>query len=437
VSIARASAVDAASQVAVIAMSLAAGIVMSRVLGAGGQGVYVLATTTANALLLNAASLGLGLSLQVHAAREPERTAELHAAALLVSLGVGVLVGGLLLAFGSLVRSTILKGMDAFNLVVVAATFPFVLYQFSCVGLLNGMGAVRQRALLELAIGACQAVALVSILLARGTESIRLLVVAYYAIATAGAAATMILVGRRTPLWRLPRRELLARLIGYGKWVYAGNFASRLRLVIDQLLVNFYGGGIALGVYHRGASLAGRSMLFAKSLESASYRPISASAHAEGARLAAAAFRQMLILGVALSIAGWIVAPVIPVIYGEEFAESVAPFRLLVPALCLLGAARMLAIYFSGCLARPQIPMAINWATVVFQGAASLYLAGRLGPLAGITWAAAATHTLAAALFIALFARRGETPGLDSLFVLRRDDFLAWTRLLPSRRAGG
>src|SRR5690606_38532868 len=113
---------------------------------------------------------------------------------------------------------------------------------------------------------------------------------------------------------------------------------------------------------------------------------------------------------------GWIVAPVIPLIYGSDFAGSVTPFRVLVPGLCLLGGARVLSVYFSGHLARPDIAAWINWIGVVCQVVACVALSMWLGPLPGITWGTTLTCALTVLMFGGMFVRRSETPPWTELF---------------------
>lgn len=442
-SIARSSAVDALSQAGSIAASLAAGIAISRVLGDEGQGAYVLATATASLLLINLANLGLGLSVQVFAAKDPRRAPELHTLVVLVSVVAGAVAGGGVLLLRPQLQAGVFRGMEDAYFVALALGLPFLLYKFCTVGLLNGLGAVRPRAVIELAVNVLQSAVILWLLLGAGgaplfgDATLGVLVVAYYGIFAAECFVLGHRVSRHARLWSWPRWELVRRVFGYGKWIYVGNFASRLRSIQDQLLVNYFGGAGALGVYHRGAGLASRVNLFPKALAAASYARITAGDDAEAGRLVAAGFRQMLLLAIPLCVVGWLASPLIPVIYGEDFRASIWPFRLLVVAYCVLGGAQVLAIYFSGKLVRPQVPMAINWITIAVQLAAAVGLAGLVGPLNAVLYATAGAHLLTTGLFLGCFLARPETPGMRELFVFRREDLDRWVSFLAAGRSAG
>ncbi|MCB2154342.1 oligosaccharide flippase family protein [bacterium] len=436
-SIARKSTVDATSQVAVIFLSLVAGIFVSRILGSEGRGPYMLATSLANATLINLSNLGIGLSSQVLVAKTRERLGQLHTIVVAACLLIGGFVAALLIGAAPWVQASLLKGIPSDHLLIVAATFPFVLYHVAWRGLIIGLGAIKQRALFEVAYGFLQSSAIIVILLGVGGMPILPLIIAYYGIAMIGTVTMMTVLSRQGRLFARPDWKLARELIGYGKWVYVGNMAGSLRQQIDQLLVNAFGGAAIFAVYNQAASLANRGMILGSALEAASYQPITGSEHAEAARLTAAAFRQMLLIGIVMVIGGFIVSPLIPLIYGSDFAGSVWPFRLLVVGIAAIGCARMIAIYFSGHLVRPQIPMIINWIALPVQVGLCFYLADVWGPVKGVTVGTLAGYFTTTALFIALFLRRPEAPSASELFLLRGEDFARWLRLIPGRQSKG
>lgn len=434
-SIARKSAVDATSQVVVILLSLVAGIFVSRILGDAGRGSYMLATSLANGVLINLSNFGIGLASQVFVAKSPERLGAIHTIVVVLCLLLGGAVGGMLVWAGPWVQASVFRGMPTEHLLIVAGTLPFVLYHVAWRGLVIGLGAITHRALFEVGYGLLQSSAIVVILLAMGGHAVLPLVVSYYGIATVGTVVMMGVLRGQGRLWGRLDWGLARELLGYGKWVYVGNLAGSLRAQVDQLLVNAFGGVAVFGVYNQAASLANRGMILGSSLEAASYQPITGSDHREAARLTAAAFRQMVLLGAAMVAAAFLAAPLIPVIYGGDFAASVWPFRFLVVGIAAIGCGRMIAIYFSGHLVRPQIPMAINWLALPVQVGMCFWLAELWGPIPGVTVGTVVGSLLTTALFVVLFLRRPESPGAAALFVPRREDVGRWVSLVRGRRS--
>ncbi len=438
-SIARNSAIDATAQVFTVGLSLVSGIFVSRWLGSEGRGAYVLATIVAHGLLVNLANFGLRLACQVFIAKDRNRLASLNSLAMLISLGVGGIVSAALLIFAPWVQGVLFRGIAFQSLVVVAAAFPLMIYGAAWRGLMNGLGAIRARALFDVGFGASQSITIIAIILLwPGEAPIFPLIIAYYVIATGSTAFMVWLLRPHGRLWQWPSRALVGEVLAYGKWVFIGDMAARLRGELDQLLVNFAGGGAALGVYNQAASLAKRSNLLPEALTTASYQAIASSDSAESSRLVAAAFRQMLLIGIVLTLLGWICAPLIPIIYGADFAGAIWPFRVLVPAFCLMASVRVVAAYFSGHLMRPQIPMVINWIALAIQFGACYLLAAKLGVLRGITYGTAGAFTLASMAFLLVFVCRPETPRAVELVRFQRGDFARWGVLVKNaiRRKG-
>lgn len=430
--IARTSAIDSACQAGALALGLAAGIALSRALGPEGQGAWVLAAATGPMLVQQAAQLGMGLACQAWAARAPRRLAQLHGIA--VGLGLLGVAGGALLW---LAAPRVLPGAAAWQLAAAWAIAPAMLYAFAAAAILNGMGRAAGRARTELAIAAAQSAGVILLALAAWGAAGAGWFVAVYGIATwGGAAAFARALARHGVGLGRPRARLLGAMWRYARWVYAAEFASRGRTLVDQVLAHGFGGAEALGVYHRAAALAGRAGFLAKALKAASWNRIATAGTRESAEVSAAAFRQAMLVGIALSAAGIAAAPLIPVVYGEGFRPSVLAFQILLPAMALSGAARQIASFASGRLARPQVAAAIDWTTLAAQAAATLALVRPAGALAAVVWGAALGHALAAVLYAAWFARVPGSPGWRALLVPRREDLRAWGRLAGAMRGG-
>lgn len=429
-SIARKSAFDATAQIATVCFSLVSSIFISRFLGAEGRGIYVLSTIIAHGLLLNFIGFGMGTTFQVFAARERDRLPELHASGILFSLLVGLVAGALLIVFAPLVQSTLFKGMPWLYLAILAGTLPFTIYFMLWRGMMNGIGAIRRRAAFDVAYSFAHSVSIISILLLMKSQPTTVLVGVYYAIIVFSGIVMIGMMARVDRLWANPQRDLVRRLFSYGKWIYAGGMAAQLRFQIDQIMVNFAGAAAVLGVYNQAAGLASRAMLPSEALQAASYNPISNSELRESARLVVTAFRQMLAVGIAITAIGWIAAPLIPIIYGSDFAASVWPFRVLLPSICLAAASRMIFIYYNGALVRPQMATLLNWITVIVQITLSLWLSKIIGPLQGITLGTAASFYLVSILAIATFAARKETPRLVDFILFTKDDWKSWRRII-------
>ncbi|MDK2970264.1 MAG: hypothetical protein PWP23_19 [Candidatus Sumerlaeota bacterium] len=433
--VANKSALEAGGQLAAVGFSLVSGILVSRLLGADGRGAYVLTTVIATTFFVALGDLGLSAAFRVFAAREPELMGRLHGAAIAVAVAAGA-VGGLGAVLARRYALGVGEWMDARLLIGVALGLPFLLYQSFWRGLVTGLGAIREKAAADVAFAAIQCSGIFLVAFAVPGRPVAVFIGVYFLVAAVvGLAMGGRLAVRFDARPLAPGLGLLRRLFAYGKWVYAGDVGARLRLQVDQVFAQALGGEAVLGRYNQGASLAGRSLLFPTALVTASYQSIVASPRPEALRLVASAFRQCLLMGVVLTALGWVAAPLIPLIYGADFAASVAPFRLLVPAIALLGASQVLAAYFSGHLADPRVPAAVNWMTLGVEAAACLVCVPLAGVLMGVALGTAITCAATLGFFLWAFLRRPETPGVSTLLRFERGDVLAWMRLVAGVRS--
>lgn len=432
-SLARKSALEAGSQLLAISFSLVSGILISRMLGAEGRGVYVLATALAATVFVAFGDLGMSAACRVFAARIPERLGELHAAAVLVATAAGLALAG-----GAAVLAPRHADLPADLLAVlpwIVVGVPVLLYQSFWRGLMVGLGDIRGKAVADVLFAAAQLAAIVLLAVALTNRRATPFVVAWYAIAVVSAVLMAVLLGRHGALWRRPSVAFVRDLFAYGRWIYVGDIGARLRLQADQLAAQAFGGEAALGRYNQAASLAGRVLVLPSAVTTAAYQAITASATPDAQRLVAASFRQCLLLAVGLTLAGWVAAPLIPLIYGADFRESITPFRILVPAVASIGMAQVLAAYFSGHLARPRVLAVVNWIGFALQIGLLVTLAPRLGVLSGLAWATAATCATTLALLAFAYARAAGAAALLDLVRFGRGDVERWARLLRRSRA--
>lgn len=432
---ARASFFDAGGQIVIFVFSLAAGILLSRFLGPDGRGAYVLATSTAAMLLTDLGNLGLAVASQVMVAKDTTRLARLHTLIAVACLAVGGVLGGALVLLAEVVRARLFVGMEFTHLVILALGLPAVLYLHLWQGLMIGLGKVRHRTTFETLFNIAQSISVAVLVLAAflvlRREPVTELVVAYFALHVLAVPLMVRALG--WPAWQMPDAATVREALAFGRWVWIGNLGSALVQRADQYLVNGILGTATFGVYTLSTSLAGRSSIGANALvRSMSARVASAPAE-DAARLCARGFRQLLLFGLAVWLVGCAVAPLIPLVYGEDFAKAALLFPIVLGGAAFLNACRVLALYFTGNLARPEIPLAVNWAVVPVQIAASWWLTSRFGAF-GAAFGVLGGYALICAAFMGLFLRMAPGARLSWLVRPQSEDLDAWRAALRRGR---
>lgn len=432
-SAARDSLVDSAGQVAVLAVSMGAGIVLARILGASGRGEYVLVTSLAGGLFAELAAAGMATSAQVFVAKDPARLARVHGLVLLASLLFGGAMAALCVFGADMLSRTLFKGAYRVHLWAIGVSLPFAIYSSVWNGIMVGLGRVRERAMAEVVTGAWQALlivgALVACVLTEFKDPVSVAVYMYALTVIATGIAMFALLAKEGGRIAMPDRALVAEFVRYTRWVWVGNAASLVGQRLDQFVVVSLLSPAALGVYNLGVTLASRSSILAKALVRSLYARVAAAPAEEAADLCARGFRQLAVAGVGCVALGALGAPLLPLVYGEGFAAARVPFVLALVAVGLVNASRMFSMYYSGQLAKPEVPMAVNWVLLPAQFGLSWWLTSEHGVI-GAGTAAIAGAALLCGVFGALFLRRAETPGAGRLLRLQREDVESWKRLL-------
>lgn len=431
-SIVRNSTIDMMVQITVMALSLVVGIFLARLLGDEGRGEYVLATAFAGQLLLGFTNFGVETAASVMVAKDRSTLAPLHTLLVLGCMVMGVLLITLWYFAVGFLTTWVVPGLPGWALLALFAALPFWIYQFGCFGMLIGLGRVRDRALFELFFNVLQNVVIAGVLVfaALGTiaNAVTILIVCYYGIIVVGCPWIYTLVRREGNIWRMPDGGTCRNFGRYGFAVYVGNLGTNLGQRIDQYFVQQVGGGTAaFGVYTLATGLAARTRVLPQALARSAYARISSADAPEAARLTAACFRQMLILGLLIAIAGSLASPLIPIVYSAVFAPAVVPFIIFLFGRLAANCSWMLSIYFTGFLGRPTIPMLINWSVLPLQ-AVGAYFALTLGGLVAVAIVTSLGYFLVFLIFLVMFLRWQKDAGWRDLFLPRSEDFAPWRR---------
>lgn len=440
-SIARNTAIDSAASAGVMVFSLLAGIILARTLGDEGRGIYVFTTSFAGVLLFSLVNLGLENACSVFVAKNPRRLAEVHTLVVAACVTIGVVLALLYWMLRDLISGTILPGIGTMPLALLFLALPFWVYQYACYGMMTGLGRIRDRALFDLAFNFTQNLVVVILLVGmpHGAESgaITPLIVSYYTVILLFATLLpfTLLAGRR--LWAWPRRRLRRDLFRFGFWVFVGNMGANLGQRIDQYGVKAVSGdSAAFGVYTLAASLTERTRILPQALSRSAYPHVCRADQQEAARLVAACFRQVMLLGFLLLIGGGLLSPLIPIVYTSDFAGAIVPFVIFLLGRMFHNGAWMLSMYFSGHLARPRIAMAVNWLILPVQ-VVLVWVAMRHGGLVMVSLVTALTYFFIFLAFLMLFLRMQKHVVLAHLFQFTREDLAPWGRLLAGLRGAG
>lgn len=378
--------------------AFAASVVAARELGPSGRGLMAVALTL-NVTLMQVGHLGLVSANPYFVARNPTAVPRIISNSLIWAATLGATLIGAVVVI-KLAVSDLIPGLGWLVTLIALLVLPAALAALLLQAVLLGEGrmiaySVPQAVLSLATVAGLLIVAAVSDLTV--TSAVTLMIVQW----VVAAPVYYALAARRREKSLVPDFALAWQMISYALRIYAATVLAFLVIRFDLLLVNAYLGARQAGLY----SVA------AVSAESMFFLPVAIGmniffrvARGDSEQLTAVVFRSMIVLYGALCLAAAAVAgPLIPLLFGESFAESVALFYWLLPGIFSFGMLTILSYHFTG-RGYPREAV-FYWAFgLALNVALNVALLNDLGTYVAAL-ASSVTYTLIFVLHVHLFAR--------------------------------
>lgn len=412
-------------------VQFASALLIARVLGPAGNGVYVLAVFLP-ATLVALSNFGMNAATVYYVSGNRQGLRQL----LWLVARIGMLLSLLGLVAGAVVVNWFAEawfpGVPSLCLWLALAAFPFSLLASLAQSVLQGVEDFRRY---NAAILLTQVVSLALVALATLVIGATVEVVLGCALASALVSMLLVLVYLRQVLHAHPPagepgasdRELLASMLHYGRHSYVANLIGYFLYRANLLIINLLAGPAQVGVYVIALRLGEYVWVLSSAVSTATFPRLSArDTDAKTRReTIATLFRITLLLSAGLATGLALLSGVIVgVLFGEAYAGAVAPLLLLLPGIVLFGASRILA-NATAAGGRPDINVRLGAVIALV----SVALCFALVPVYGIAGAALAT-SLAYALDLLLRAvvvTRMESLPVRELVPGRSDVLRLWS----------
>ncbi len=420
-SIARKAAWDFASQAAGQALTLVAGIVLARDLLASGKGAYY-AVLLAVLYGTNFFNFGIRSANQYHVSKDSDCARDAHTVSILFALVSTAAAFAAVWLFRPFF-AFLFEKFDPAQVKLLwwaAPALPLSLYFMGWSGILVGLGRIRRLAAYNFGFQLVQALGVFVVWAAGG--GLEQYVQVWCGLWVAGAVAMALLLPDCRPRLLVGVR-FLVRTISYGARAFMANFAGNVMASASKFAVTGYGGANALSPYQQADSYANKFFLHHAALESGSFQPVASASKDEAARLACRLTRTSLFLGLGVWVLGGAVGSLALYVSGEEFHVGIAPLWIMFLGPLFRGGSRMIAIFFSGHMGKPQIPALLDWIAAPVNVFLVIYGAKHWG-LMGAAVGVSISLVIHFALFVAVFLRHTKScgVGLFQLLLIQRED---------------
>jgi O-antigen/teichoic acid export membrane protein len=191
---------------------------------------------------------------------------------------------------------------------------------------------------------------------------------------------------------------------------------------VDSIVLIGMLGLPVFGIYSIAVSIGEMLFLIARSVNTAIGREVGVADPQRAANITALVVRSSTALCLLCAIPLALVAPpLVHAVYGSRFDDAALPLRLLLPGIVAFASAGTFASYFIFQLGRPSAVTIINVAMIAAQLAGCFALVPRFG-LAGAAISSTVAYVAAGMVNTVLFCRMSSLPAA-ALWIPRRSDF--------------
>ena len=418
--LARNLATTAASRIIALPLSFAASLALARLLGAEQRGVLALAILIPTTIYLFG-GLGLATAQVVFAGKHPEK----RGAIAFQSIAFSVCLGLVTLCFYWYVLEFRPVWFERFEVVGVRnhilAAFIVLFYRAYSnlsAGVLgaNRIPVVNIAEVLVPFSKMALVVALVWWLNMSVTGGVLVHLGSFVFLAVYMAIATMVKVPVRT--WK-PDLAFFTKSITFGLKNYLHHvalfFASRIGIFMVAYLIA--DSDRAVGHFTLASQFAIMIWVLPQSMQT-TFLPHLSVTQADRGKLSVRMTRILFLALIPVFVALVLGSPVIPLLAGQDYAESVAPFVWFLPGMLLLGAIQPLGAYLT-YIEKPMYGVFAVWMGAVVNVVSNYVLIPRMG-ISGAAVALSLSNLMMGVIIVGCF--RYETKIPLSLFALRWSD---------------
>ncbi|MCX5752848.1 MAG: oligosaccharide flippase family protein [Candidatus Krumholzibacteria bacterium] len=401
---ARNASITFATRAALVLGGLVTSVIMARMLGPEGRGLFSLAIVASN-MVFNATNLGVGAVSGYSLGRKKTPVAELAGNLLSLSVAIGAVALVLSLALSSLLGSRLIPSVPLWAVVVALFAVPFtgLLYNFQM--LFRAKDDFRNFNIVEvLQPGSF----FVFFVLCAAFVPARLFgasIVAFLASSVIAGLGAVLLMRRCVQFGFRWDPVIVKRTLRFGIQQNAAIFLDLLNYRFDMLLVNYFLDPVAVGFYATSLVIPEKLWNIPNVLSSVLHPRVAHAGDENDANRETAQVSRItvLIIGTACVAILLLGRLLIRLLYQDRFLPAVTPMFIILPGILMINISKVLT---SDLIAR-GFPRANLWAGLVAVAsnvACNIVLIPRMG-IRGAALASTVSYTLYAVVIVIYFVR--------------------------------
>ena len=416
------------TQIAVFLAGFFSLVIISRILGPEGRGVYSLIILIPG-MIMAFGNLGLGSGNVYFIGSKKYKVQDVLSSSLVFSLILGIL---LILAFWGLLQIDFFQKIieankiPQFYLWLVVFTIPLTLILGFFQSILMGRGQIGNYNKINLFRELFQLLIIIIFLLVLKTGLLGAVLSHILAVILAVLAATF-LVRNITKIRFAFHKGFLKDSFVYGGKVYLANMISFLNYRLDIFLIAFFLNPLAVGLYSVSVAIAERLFIIPGAITTVLYPKISSMENSEANTFTPKIARHtffIMILGALLLLI--LAQPFIKLFFGPSFLPSVLPLIILIPAIIAFGIGGVLAADLAG-RGKPEFALFGSLIGLIFNVFLNIIFIPKWG-IVGAAFASTVAYTIDTLIVLFAFLVISRK-SLGDVLLMKRGDFQDYQRL--------
>jgi O-antigen/teichoic acid export membrane protein len=435
-SITKNSAITFSTQILIFAMGFVASIILARVLGPEGKGIYALIVLVP-ALMLKLGSLGIEAANVYFTGSKQYGIKDIVSNSLLC----GILLSSILIfLFLGVFHLDIFQNylasnqINPFYLWIVVLTVPLSLLSGFMISVFLGAEKITIYNKINIFNSTFQLI-LLTVFLVILKKGVFGAVISYVLGIIGLALVVIILIKQFNKITFSFNRRLLKDSTKYGLKAYVGNLAQFLNYRLDMLLVAAFLTPASVGFYSIAVAIAERLWMLPGAIATVLFPRISSLKDKEANNLTPRIARYtFLIIFVLALILALIARPLIKILFGSVFLPSVMPLIILLPGIIALGGCKILTADLAG-RGKPQFGTYAAFVSLAVNIPLNLWLIPKWG-ISGAAFASSVAYITATLIVIVAFVEISNTSWV-TILLFNKHDFQDYKNLLAKLRKKG
>ena len=415
------------SNLMVTISNLTISVILSRMLGAAGFGLYS-AIIVVPVMVIGFTQLGIRRSAIFHIGNKILPEDHIVSALLILVLwtsALSIIICGFVYFFSSS------QPFDPLIIVLVLLTIPLLLTNIFAGGVFLGKEDIKRASILN--AGPTLITLLLTVLFVWGLKMSVL--GAFVAIALANLIMFLITYRiiivqfRYSITWKY-HEGIMKSMIKLGLVNAIAIFIMQLNYRLDILMLKKLSSLEEVGFYSLAMQIAEQLWHIPYAIESIVLSRSANSTNDQAVhRTVASIFRVSLLIGLVSGICIFFIAPwLVPLVFGHAFVQSVAMIQVVLPGILILVGFRILNSRLTG-MGKPQIAIYTFMPALVINFILNLFLIPRFGGI-GAAWSTNVSYAAGSIIFVILYSRMVKMP-LREIFRYRSSDFYFFRLIHP------